>query len=45
MELWLNVGSVILIAALVFDFAWVIVTALGTPLKGAQRRQAASALT
>lgn len=30
MELWLNVGSVILIAALVFDFAWVLVTALGT---------------
>ena len=30
MELWLNVGSVILIAALVFDFAWVIVTALDT---------------
>jgi len=27
---WTSVGSVILIAALVFDFAWVIVTALGT---------------
>jgi hypothetical protein len=26
--LWLNIGSVILIAALVIDFVWVIKTAL-----------------
>jgi hypothetical protein len=26
--LWLNIGSVILVAALVIDFAWVITTAL-----------------
>jgi hypothetical protein len=29
LQIWLNIGSVILIAALVVDFAWVIMTALG----------------
>jgi len=28
--LWLNIGSAILIAALVIDFVWVIKTALNT---------------
>jgi hypothetical protein len=28
LSLWLNIGSVILIAALVVDFAWVISAAL-----------------
>jgi len=28
--LWLNIGSAILIAALVIDFVWVITTALNT---------------
>jgi hypothetical protein len=27
--LWLNIGSAILIAALVIDFIWVITTAVG----------------
>jgi hypothetical protein len=29
LSLWLNIGTVILLAALVVDFAWVISTALG----------------
>jgi hypothetical protein len=28
LSLWLNIGTVILLAALVVDFAWVISTAL-----------------
>ena len=28
--LWLNIGSLILVAALVIDFIWVITTALST---------------
>jgi hypothetical protein len=29
LQLWLNLGSIMLVAALVVDFAWVITTALG----------------
>jgi hypothetical protein len=29
LQFWLNLGSIVLLAALVFDFAYVIVTALG----------------